>query len=98
MTIFVCTGSDVHGGPRWRECIGCGGSTAADPEPGVLRGPFEAPEGSLARGEYCSESCWADWEDYLQREKAARDRRLAICSSCGFDNQEHALDCSGAQP
>lgn len=90
--IIVCGPEHVTGmyGP---ECIGCGGATTADPMPGEERGPFTAPEGSRTAGwDYCSESCWEDWEEHLEREAEARARRTALCPVCGFDNQEHNPD------
>lgn len=80
--LFLCFGNQD-------ECICCGGSVHADPMPGEAPGPFEAPEGSLAPGRYCSESCWADWEACLQREAHVRKNQIRCCHLCGFDNKDH---------
>ncbi len=93
--VFICGPAEVMG--RFRECIGCGGSTSADPMPGEERGPFTAPEGSRTAGwDYCSESCWEDWEEHLEREAEARTRLTALCPVCGFDRQEHDPDVNHA--
>lgn len=94
VAIFACNAGDIH--PWGASCIACGGAVDSDPEPGEQRGPFEAPEGSLAPGKYCSERCWEEWDDYLQKQKEARERMLALCPECGFDRQEHDEGCSRA--
>lgn len=91
LTGHLCTGQ--HIAPS--ECIGCGGSIHASMD-GNGSPPFESPQGSLAPGLYCDEECWDSWEDYLHRERAAREARLACCPECGFDNREHDTGCAVA--
>lgn len=93
VTVLIACGRHEVYADGVHECLGCGGSTTADPMPGEQRGPFTAPEGSRTAGwDYCSESCWEEWEEQLEREAEARARQVALCPVCGFDNQEHNPD------
>ena len=61
------------------ECRCCGGWTKAG------GGPFEGDR------RFCSEDCYADDQERQARIAA----RQAWCPACGYDQGEHAPDCSG---
>lgn len=62
------------------DCWNCGGWLKA------AGGPFDGDS------RFCSEDCFADAA--IRAEEIAR--RTAWCPKCGYDNSEHAPDCSGS--
>lgn len=79
MTIFVCMSNGTD------ECCCCGGSA-------TLGGTQDAVPGSVPSLRYCSLECHDEWEDFLAEQ--AQQRSAAWCDMCGYDNHEHAKDCS----
>lgn len=68
------------------ECQCCGGSTTSvDAETGE-RGPFEGDS------RFCSEDCFAEVQEMAEHQRQMI--AAATCSTCGFDNFEHADDCT----
>lgn len=65
------------------ECCCCGGSA-------TLGGTVEAVIGSQRSLRYCSIECHDDWENFLAEQR----ERVTCCPSCGYDQREHADDCS----
>lgn len=70
----------------WDECPNCGGSPKAD---GCS--PIKAFDGFT----YCTSECAEEAAHLADRER----RRFAStwCPACGYDNHEHADDCSAAR-
>jgi hypothetical protein len=64
------------------DCRNCGGWLKA------AGGPFDGDS------RYCSEDCFAD----AQERESQYAQRMACCPECGYDNQEHAPECSNANP
>lgn len=81
MSVFLCGESSI--GPVG--CQNCGGSA-------TLGGTQDAlwTDG----GTFCSDECYEEHIEFCARQDEARRRRLTVCSDCGFDNSEHAVDCS----
>lgn len=66
MTLFLCTEDDVGR----EECLNCGGSR-------TLGGTVEPVD-----GKYCSDECYEEAEEFLERMADQRHRDRIACSGC----------------
>ena len=81
--VFVCSRLFAN------ECQNCGGHTkAVHPDEG--RGPFPGDS------RFCSEECFAEFQEITERI-AAMPPRVTACRSCGLDNFEHLDGCAATR-